>query len=178
MVSLSLAQWRAISVAWKSVPANRTQSEPSKPVHEHFFAGRKLWSFKVLENCVWPSNKCSAKLLEGLQSFVKTLQSCIKNQLYAHLILSYSGPKLTPLVLNDRQLIMLCTSDTDLQWTQADLTCFTWQTKPSVPHIWFWAMADPSWPHLFSRTNNSFKSNISLGQHSCCRSMPARKWKS
>ena len=55
-----------VSVARKSTPANQTQPEASKRVPEHFFAGRKLRSFNVLEKCVWPSNKRSAKHLEGL----------------------------------------------------------------------------------------------------------------
>ena len=45
---------------------NQTRSEASKQVPEHFFAGRKLQSFEVLENRVWSSNKRSAKILEGL----------------------------------------------------------------------------------------------------------------
>ena len=55
-----------LSIAWKSKPADHMQREASKRVPEHFFAGRKLRKFKVLENCVWPSNKHSAKHLEGL----------------------------------------------------------------------------------------------------------------
>ena len=45
------------------------------------FTGWKLRCFRVLAKCIWPSNKCSANLLEALYSFVKTLWSRIKNQL-------------------------------------------------------------------------------------------------
>ena len=52
-----LSQWHDISTMWNSKPANQTQSEASKCVPEQFFTGRKLQSFGVLENCIWPANK-------------------------------------------------------------------------------------------------------------------------
>ena len=77
----------ACSVTWhqhctKSKPANQTQSGASKLVPEHFFAGQKVRSIGVFENCVWPRNNLLPKDLETSWSFAKTLRSCIKNRLY------------------------------------------------------------------------------------------------
>ena len=72
---LQSVPWSAghlLSIAWKSKPADHMQREASKRVPEHFFAGRKLRSFKVSKNCVWPSNKRSARFVELREEFAKS----------------------------------------------------------------------------------------------------------
>lgn len=53
MVSWSLAQWRDVSIAWKSNPANQMQPEVLKSVPGESFTGWKLKSFKLSAKYIW-----------------------------------------------------------------------------------------------------------------------------
>ena len=66
IVNWLLAQWCDASIARKSKPANQMQLGASKCVPEHFFAGRKLRSIRVLENRIYPHNNPLPKDLEAL----------------------------------------------------------------------------------------------------------------
>ena len=63
----SLSDVTSASRGSQNQPIRRNQKHRSVP--ELSFSGRKLRSFGVLENCVWPSNKSSMKDLEALWSF-------------------------------------------------------------------------------------------------------------